>query len=122
MTATTQTQAVATLPAPQDMGSARVPDDHVMVLFGATGDLARRKLLPGLFDLSIAGLLPEQFRIIGSATREISDDEFRARTREGVARFASCHPDHYMEEWERFARTLALRPAHRRRRTPSSRP
>lgn len=44
-----------------------VPDDAVLVLFGATGDLARRKLLPGLFHLAVAGLLPRRYRIIGSA-------------------------------------------------------
>ena len=43
------------------------PDDHVIVLFGATGDLARRKLLPGLFDLAKAGLMPAHYRIIGSS-------------------------------------------------------
>jgi glucose-6-phosphate 1-dehydrogenase len=43
------------------------PDDHVIVLFGATGDLAKRKLLPGLFHLARAGLLPDGYRIVGSA-------------------------------------------------------
>ena len=37
---------------------SEVPDDHVIVLFGATGDLAKRKILPGLFHLAAAGLLP----------------------------------------------------------------
>jgi glucose-6-phosphate 1-dehydrogenase len=44
-----------------------VPDDAVLVLFGATGDLAKRKLLPGLFHLAVAGLMPRHYRIIGSA-------------------------------------------------------
>ena len=54
---------------------------HVMVLFGATGDLARRKLLPGLFHLSQAGLLPE-FRIVGTSLDDLDDEGFRnfART------------------------------------------
>jgi hypothetical protein len=43
------------------------PDNHVIVLFGATGDLAKRKLLPGLFHLHAAGLLPHEYRVIGSA-------------------------------------------------------
>ncbi|WP_443081105.1 hypothetical protein [Streptomyces sp. PmtA] len=64
-----------------------VPDDHVIVLFGATGDLARRKLLPGLFHLAKAGLLPDRYRIVGSAPAQaaLSDDEFRKRAR-GVGR------------------------------------
>jgi len=42
------------------------PEPYVYVLFGATGDLAKRKLLPGLYHLFVAGLLPEKFRIIGT--------------------------------------------------------
>ena len=41
------------------------PDDHVIILFGATGDLARRKLLPGLFHLAKAGLMPQNYQIVG---------------------------------------------------------
>jgi glucose-6-phosphate 1-dehydrogenase len=47
--------------------SSPKPDNHVIVLFGATGDLAKRKLLPGLFHLHAAGLLPRDYRVIGSA-------------------------------------------------------
>ena len=43
------------------------PDNHVIVLFGATGDLAKRKLLPGLFHLAKSGLLPDSYQVIGSA-------------------------------------------------------
>ena len=46
--------------------AARPPENHVIVLFGATGDLARRKLLPGLFHLHAAGLLPRQYHVIWS--------------------------------------------------------
>ena len=46
---------------------------HVMVLFGATGDLARRKLLPGLFHLAQAGLLPK-CRIVGTSLDDLDDD------------------------------------------------
>ena len=42
------------------------PEAHVIVLFGATGDLARRKLIPGLFHLGQAGLLPHEYRIVGT--------------------------------------------------------
>jgi hypothetical protein len=44
-------------------GAAYPPDNHIVVLFGATGDLAKLKLLPGLFRLHAAGLLPEVYRI-----------------------------------------------------------
>ncbi len=52
--------AVETLEAPTTVASP-VPDDQVIVLFGATGDLARRKLLPGIFHLFEVGLMPERF-------------------------------------------------------------
>jgi glucose-6-phosphate 1-dehydrogenase len=51
------------------------PDDHVLVLFGATGDLARRKLLPGLFRLEHAGLMPERYRIVGTSRAPLDSDE-----------------------------------------------
>ena len=67
-------------------GSMARPDNHVIVLFGATGDLARRKLLPGLFHLAVADLLPRRYRIIGSARRRsaLSDADFRQRARQAA--------------------------------------
>jgi glucose-6-phosphate 1-dehydrogenase len=87
-------------------GHAR-PDPHVIVLFGATGDLARRKLLPGLHHLFRAGLLPEQFRIIGSAPPEfaLSDAEFRERAEQACNQFGNCKPD---ESWDSFASRLSF--------------
>ena len=52
--------SVETAEAPVAAPMATVPEDHVIVLFGATGDLARRKLLPGIFHLADAGLMPER--------------------------------------------------------------
>lgn len=58
---------------------------HVIVLFGATGDLAKRKLFPGLLHLQNAGLLPEDFRVIGSGRHSPgTDDEFRDRIRDAL--------------------------------------
>ncbi len=59
---------------------------NVIVLFGATGDLARRKLLPGLLNLSRAGLLPD-FRVVGAARRDMSDDDFREQALTACAEF-----------------------------------
>jgi glucose-6-phosphate 1-dehydrogenase len=80
---------------------AQVPDDHVVVLFGAGGDLAKRKLLPGLFHLAKAGLLPDGFRVVGTSRRERSDDEFREIARAAVGEGTSG------EDWERFAARLS---------------
>jgi glucose-6-phosphate 1-dehydrogenase len=69
---------VASERAPSPAGSLPKPEDNVILLFGATGDLAKRKLFPGLFHLYELGLMPEHFRIVGASHAELSDDEFRA--------------------------------------------
>ena len=62
------------------------PPPHVLVLFGATGDLAARKLFPGLYRLAAAGRLPEEYAVIGSGRHSPgSDDEFRGHVREALA-------------------------------------
>jgi glucose-6-phosphate 1-dehydrogenase len=55
---------------------------HVIVLFGATGDLSKRKLLPGLAYLAESALAPD-IRVVGTAMEDISSDEFRALKRPG---------------------------------------
>src|ERR1700747_1591161 len=84
------------------------PDDHVVVLFGATGDLASRKLLPGLFHLAVAGLLPERWRIVGTATRRsaLSDRIFRDRARAAGDRFAIVKATD--ETWSAFEERLSF--------------
>jgi len=76
---------------------------HVIVLFGATGDLARRKLLPGLFHLYRAGLLPES-RILGVAVEDYDTDAFRAHVRRALDEFArNGVPE---DLWETFSERL----------------
>src|SRR4029079_6257041 len=76
---------------------AAVPEDHVIVLYGALGDLARRKLLPGLFHLDRAGLMPERYKIIGTSRKGGTEAAFRKVAKEAVGKAATG------EEWERFA-------------------
>jgi glucose-6-phosphate 1-dehydrogenase len=78
---------IATTASATGRSSARVPDDHVIVLFGATGDLAKRKLLPGIFHLTEAGLMPERFRIVGTSRSSLSDEDFRDLARSAVDEF-----------------------------------
>jgi glucose-6-phosphate 1-dehydrogenase len=84
------------------------PDDHVIVLFGATGDLAKRKLLPGLFNLHCAGLMPERYRVIGVArpASVLTDDEFRERARAAVADRGMRKPEG--AQWEEFVGKLSF--------------
>jgi glucose-6-phosphate 1-dehydrogenase len=77
---------------PRDVSAASLPplDPHVIVLFGATGDLAKRKLLPGLLHLAQAGLMPE-FRIVGVSLEDVTDEEFRELAK-GASREFARHP------------------------------
>ena len=86
----------------------QVSDDHVIVLFGATGDLAKRKIIPGLFHLAKAGLLPERYRIIGSAPAAfaMSSEAFRVYARESVLSFGACAPEG--DAWDAFVAALSF--------------
>ena len=76
-----------------------------IVLFGAAGDLARRKLLPGLYHLEVAGLLPEGWRLIASSTRELSDDDFREMACDAIREFGRSEPAG--DCWEGFAQRIS---------------
>jgi glucose-6-phosphate 1-dehydrogenase len=80
------------------------PEDHVIVLFGATGDLARRKLLPGLFRLAEAGLMPERYRIVGTSRAPFDGEGFRRFARDAVDEFG---PAVHNGSWEAFASALS---------------
>ncbi len=67
-------------------GQERIPDSGILVIFGASGDLTKRKLLPALFHLRQADLLPKQFAIVGVARRPLGD-EFAKDMREGIVEF-----------------------------------
>ena len=92
-------------PGTETPTEAPAPDDCVIVIFGANGDLARRKLLSGLFHLQQAGLMPDGFRIVGCSRTELSDDEFRSFARSAVEEFGRMPPDG--EHWEAFASLLS---------------
>src|SRR5271154_6457377 len=76
---------------------------QVVVLVGATGDLARRKLLPGLFHLTRSGFIPE-CRIIGVSLDELDVDAFRKFTREALREFSPREVDD--DDWAAFAASL----------------
>jgi len=67
----------------------QVPAPSVLVLFGASGDLVRRKLIPALYRLCVEGLLPDRFSVIGVSRRDWDDTVFRERMRSAVERFAA---------------------------------
>jgi glucose-6-phosphate 1-dehydrogenase len=96
--------SAATGTEPAAISTERVPEDHVIVLFGATGDLARRKLLPGIYHLAQAGLMPRRFRIVGVARRDVGDDGFRELARQAVEDCGRRPPE--PGDWDRFAECL----------------
>ena len=77
---------------------------HVVVLFGATGDLSRRKLLPGLLHLLEAGLL-EHCRIVGTSLDDLDTDRFVKVAREAVDEFSRPVEDSC---WDDFASRLSF--------------
>lgn len=86
------------------MKSGRTPQPQALVIFGATGDLTRRKLMPAIYTLFCEGLLPDEFAVVGFAREPMSDDEFRTRMHDALAEFAKKPSD---DEWAKFAPHLA---------------
>jgi glucose-6-phosphate 1-dehydrogenase len=84
------------------------PDPQEIVIFGASGDLTKRKLLPAFFHLFTEGLLPEPFVIVGYSRSEVSDQEFAEDAREAVKRFG--HADPSGDAWDAFAKRLSYLP------------
>ena len=80
-------------------------EPHLIVLFGATGDLAARKLLPGLLHLAMTGMLPE-YRIVGSSTSTLTDEEFRHLARHAVDQFSTDKIS--LLQWANFEKRLSF--------------
>ena len=109
MTVRQPTSAPTQLENPTDAVQSRLKPvpPHVIVLFGAAGDLARRKLLPGLLHLAQAGLLPD-CRIIGSSLEQLDHDGFRALAHAACMEFSRTSPTD--DEWAAFSATLRYVP------------
>jgi glucose-6-phosphate 1-dehydrogenase len=82
----------------------RVPEPAVMVIFGASGDLTARKLIPALYDLAAQRLLPMEFAVVGISRTEMSHEEFRKRLREALAKHRSGQVSD--DVWESFSRSI----------------
>src|SRR4051795_11834348 len=80
---------------------------HAIVLFGATGDLSRRKLIPGLAHLALSALAPD-IQVVGTSLEEMSDEQFRAFAKESLDQFS--HRALTTEQWEAFASRLRYVP------------
>lgn len=79
-------------PLEEEGSSSRFVEPCILVVFGATGDLTARKLLPAIYNLAREGLLPGQFACIGFARREKTHEQFRAEMREAVNKHSRSKP------------------------------
>jgi len=92
-------------PLREGLRLARTPEPATLVLFGGSGDLAGRKLLPALYNLAVQRLLPASFAVVGAARRPTSDEAFRAELHDAVAEFSRTKPINE-EVWQSFARNM----------------
>src|SRR5216684_3110139 len=77
-----------TNPLREGLSTRAVPQPCAIVIFGATGDLTHRKLIPALYNLAAAGELPPAVTVVGFARRPKSDDGFRRELEEAVKKFS----------------------------------
>src|ERR1700738_2691314 len=79
-------------PLPAATHLERTPDPCIVVIFGASGDLTKRKLLPALYHLEQAGLLPKDFAVVGVARRPL-ENTFAADMKEGIISGGGVEPN-----------------------------
>jgi len=84
----------------------RTPEPCALVIFGASGDLTKRKLVPALYNLDLERLLPNNISIVGMARRPIPTDEFRNQMRDGINAFSRKRPVD-PAVWANFSRNIA---------------
>ena len=92
-------------PLREGLRLSRTPEPATLVIFGASGDLTARKLVPALYNLALQHLLPVSFAVIGSARRRMRADEFRADLHDAVAHFSRTRPINE-EVWATFAKSI----------------
>jgi glucose-6-phosphate 1-dehydrogenase len=91
---------------PQDRRLPRIPEPCALVIFGATGDLSRKKLIPAVYDLANRGLLPPGFAILGFARRDWGEGDFVALARESA--LAGARTPWREDVWERLAASITF--------------
>jgi glucose-6-phosphate 1-dehydrogenase len=79
------------------------PESGIAVIFGATGDLAHRKLFPAIYNLHREKLLPEQFAVCAYARKPYTDESFRDEIRAAVGKYSRCAPG---DDWDVLARRI----------------
>ena len=88
-------------PLAQGLNLPRTPDPCAIVIFGASGDLTRRKLFPAIYSLAVRNLVPDELAIVGVSRSEETDADFRARMKDAVREFGRDPIDEKV--WKRLA-------------------
>jgi glucose-6-phosphate 1-dehydrogenase len=97
--------AVAENPLAEGLRMRRPPEPFALTIFGASGDLTQRKLMPALYSLVFRGLLPDSFAVVGTSRTEMTTEEFRALMREAVVEHSR---DELKEDvWEQLAERMS---------------
>ena len=101
-----QPKRIAKNPLRSGLRIERVPDPNTVVIFGATGDLAHRKVVPALYHLWVGDLLPERFALVCFGRRESNDETMRRDLRASLERYARIKP---IDEarWKEFASRIS---------------
>jgi glucose-6-phosphate 1-dehydrogenase len=102
-------QVVRLLESASVSQKAPQPQSSTMIIFGASGDLTERKLIPALYELHCNGALPDGFCIVGSSRTRFSDAEFRAAMRKAAEEHGDVAVT--VDGWEPFAERLFYSPA-----------
>jgi glucose-6-phosphate 1-dehydrogenase len=94
-------------PLLEGLPMAQTPEPCVLVIFGASGDLTKRKIFPALYALAFRRMLPDHFAVLGASRSDWSDDEFRHNMEAAVREFGR---DEFREDvWERLAEATSYR-------------
>src|SRR5947199_6115016 len=93
-----------TNPLREGLSTRAVPQPCAIVIFGATGDLTHRKLIPALYNLAADGELPPATTVVGFARREKTDDQFRSELEEATREFSRQNVRD--EVWKTFAQSI----------------
>lgn len=86
--------------------SVKSIDPCSVIIFGITGDLTARKLMPALFNLYLQGLLPREFHCIGVARKEKNDEQMRQEMYDALETFSRTKPSQHLSAWQSFAKCL----------------
>src|SRR5260370_8274678 len=87
------------------MTASTIDESCTLVIFGASGDLTRRKVVAAVGSMVQGRVLPEPFAVVGVARSEMTNEQFRTRMREAIADFARVQPPS-TRVWDRFAQAL----------------